>query len=63
MKNYENRSWQAVIPRQEHQENNVIADLIWMDAEKSLILASPKLLTLGYEKKNKFSFCISLVYS
>ena len=34
-----------------------------MDAEKSLILASPKLLTLGYEKKNKFSFCISLVYS
>ena len=26
-------------------------------------LALPKLLTLGNEKKNKFSFCISLVFS
>ncbi len=27
-----------LIPRQEHQENNVIADLIWIYADKSLIL-------------------------
>ena len=26
-------------------------------------LATPKLLTLGNKKKNKFSFCISLVFS
>ena len=26
-------------------------------------LASPNLLPLGNEKKNKFSFCISLVFS
>ncbi len=28
-----------------------------------LTLASPKLLSFGNEKKNKFSFCISLTYS
>ncbi len=32
-------------------------------ARLCVTLAVPKLLTLGNEKKNKFSFCISLVYT
>ena len=31
-------------------------------ARCSVFLATPKILSFGIEKKNKFSFCISLTY-
>jgi hypothetical protein len=42
---------------------NVLRNLGACAMEKFRTLASPKVLALGNEKKNKFSFCISLVFS
>ena len=37
-------------------------DFLLFCSQLSVTLASPKLLALGNEKKNIFSFCISLVF-